>query len=183
MKLGKDEIQRLALGVLLLIAMIYSYFALLLGPLKVQQANTAKSIQAMEPQIAAAKAQIRKAQTVEESAPAARGTLEQIKAMIPEGSPVAWVPPQMAEFFKSRGVDKVSTRMNSELPEKDMPGFRRIAWGVDLPRVEFVPFAAALAQLENEEPLLEVTAIQVDGSREDIEAQHVLLTVSNLVMQ
>jgi ABC-type Fe3+-siderophore transport system permease subunit len=183
MKLGKEEIQRLALGLLMLIAMIYSYFALLLGPLKLQQANTQKAIQALGPQIDTANAQIRKAQTVEQNAPAARATLDQINSMIPDGSPVAWFPPQIAEFFKTRGVEKAATRMNNEFPEKDLPGFRRIAWSIDLPRVGFIAFASALAELENEEPLLEVTAIQLDTSREDVESQRALLTVSNIVKQ
>ena len=48
-------------------------------------------------------------------------------------------------------------------------------------RVDFIPFAAALAQLENEEPLLEIGTVQVDTSRDDVDSQHVLMTVNNLV--
>ena len=73
--------------------------------------------------------------------------------------------------------------MNNEFPEKELPGFRRLSWGIDLPRVDFVPFAAALAQLENEEPLVEVVSLQIDTSREDSESQRALLTVNNLVKQ
>ena len=183
MKLGKEQIQRLMLGVLLLIAMIYSYFALLLGPLNVQQASTRKAIAAITPQIEAANAQIRRAQTVEQNAPAARATLDQINSLIPDGSPVAWFPPMIAEFFKARGIEKAATRMNNEFPEKDLPGFRRIAWSIDLPRVGFIPFATALAQLENEEPLLEITAVQLDSAPDNVELQRALLTVSNIVKQ
>ena len=53
----------------------------------------------------------------------------------------------------------------------------------DLPRVDFIPFAAAIALLENEEPLCEIGSLQVDTSREEVDAQHVLMTVNNLVKQ
>jgi len=80
-------------------------------------------------------------------------------------------------------VDKTATRLNNEIEDKNLPGFRRISWSVDLPRVDFIPFAAAIAQLENDEPLVEISALQVDTSGEDVESQHVLMTVNNLVKQ
>jgi hypothetical protein len=73
--------------------------------------------------------------------------------------------------------------MNNEYEDKSLVGFRRISWSVDLPRIDFVPFATALAQLENEEPLVAIGGLQIDTTRDDAEAQHVLLTVHNLVKQ
>jgi hypothetical protein len=183
MKLGKDEIQKIVLGVLMLFGVIYSYFDMLLGPLVKRQHATRQSIEALGPEIAAAKAQVEKTRQMELNAPNATLTARQVEAMIPEGSPVAWFPTRMAEFFKKQGLDKTSTRMNAEAPDKELAGFRKLAWGVDLPKVEFIPFAQALALLENDEPLLEISSLQIDASREDVEAQHVLLTVNNLVKQ
>ncbi len=101
--------------------------------------------------------------------------------MIPEGSPVAWFPPRVSDFFKARGVDKAAARLNSETPEKTMVGFRRLAWSVELVKIDFIPFATALAQLENEEPLLEIASIHIEAMREDAESQRVLLTLHNIV--
>jgi hypothetical protein len=103
--------------------------------------------------------------------------------MIPEGSPVAWFPPRIADFFKARGVDRAATRMNSEAAEKDLPGFRRLTWGVDLPSVDFIALANSLAELENEEPLVQITSIKIDPAAEQVEQQRVLLTVTNIVKQ
>ena len=183
MKLGKDEIQKIALGVLLLFGVLYSYLDLLLGPLSKRQEAIKQSIAALGPEINNAKAQIEKTRKLEESADAARLIARQVDAMIPEGSPVAWFPTRMGDFFKKQGIDKVQTRMNGELPDKELPGFRKLIWGVDLPRVEFVSFAQAIATLENEEPLIEVSSLQIDASREDVETQRALITVTNLVKQ
>jgi hypothetical protein len=183
MKLGKEEIQKIVLGGMLFAALIYGYSTFLLNPLQRQRAATRKSIDEMTPRIEAAKEQIKRSQTIEQTATAAGVIIAQVDAMIPEGSPVAWFPPRVAEFFKARTIDKAATRMNNEFPEKDLPGFRRLSWGIELPKADFVPLARALADLENEEPLIEILSLQIDSSREDNEMQRVLLTVSNIVKQ
>ncbi len=182
-KLGKEEIQKIVLGSLLLLGVIYSYFDLLLGPLTKRAEQTQVSIKALGPEIENAKAQIAKTQQMEKEAPKSVLPMRQVEAMIPEGAPVAWFPTRITEFFKKQGIDKVSTRMVGEAVDKDLPGFRKIAWGIDLPKVEFVPFGQAVAALENEEPLLEISAVQIDSSRDDVEMQHVFLTVNNIVKQ
>ena len=183
MKLGKEEIQKIVLGALLFFGLIYSYFDLLLGPLNKRYDQAKKSIESLGPAIHDAQVQIEKAKKLEVDAANATLAARQVDAMIPEGSPVAWFPTRMTDFFKKQGLDKVSTRMNAEAPDRELPTFRKLAWGVDLPKVEFIPFAAAIAALENEEPLLEISAVQLDASREDVEAQHALITVTNLVKQ
>jgi len=182
-QLGKEEIQKLVLGVLLFFGLIYSYFDLLLGPLSKHQDAVRLSIVALGPEIDSDKAQIARAKQMEKEALITQKTTRQVNAMIPEGSPVAWFPTHMTEFFKKQGIDKALTRMNGELPDKELPGYRKLVWGVDLPKVEFVPFAEAVSALENEEPLFEIAAMQIDASREDVEAQHALLTLNNIVRQ
>ena len=183
MKYGKDEIQKMVLGALLLVGLLYAYFDMLLGPLKRAQLMTEKSITEVDPEIARAKAEINRSRAVEASAPGARATVEQVSAMIPEGSPVAWFPPRLADFFKARGVERASTRMNSEASEEGLPGFRRLTWGVDLPAVDFIALANSIAELENEEPLVQITSLKIDPAAEQVEQQRVLLTVTNLVKQ
>jgi hypothetical protein len=183
MKLGKEEIQKIVLGGLMLIGIVYVYFTMLLGPLVQRQGLVRQSIIDLEPQIAAAHAQLKKTAASEAAAPAATRTLAQVSAMIPEGSPVAWFPTRLGDFFKKHGVEKAATRLNNEAPDKNLPGFRRLSWSVDLPRVDFIPFAAAIAKLENEEPLVEIGTMQVDTSRDDAESQHILITLNSLVKQ
>lgn len=183
MKLAKEEIQKIVLGVLLFFGVIYSYFNLLLGPLSKRQEVATRSIQTLVPGIAGAKAQIEKVKQMQKDSGKATLPMRQVQAMIPDGAPVAWFPTRLAGFFKKHGLDKVSTRISGEVPDKELPHFRKIAWGVDIPKVEFVPFAQAVAALENEEPLLEISAIQIDASRDDVETEHVFLTVNNLVKQ
>jgi hypothetical protein len=183
MKYGKDEIQKMFLGALLLIGLLYAYFDMLLGPLKNRHIATEKSVAALTPEISRAKAEINRSRAVEANAPIARATVAQVGEMIPEGSPVAWFPPRIADFFKARGVERVATRMNSEASEESLPGFRRLTWGVDLPAVDFVAFVNAIAELENEEPLIQITSVKLDPVAEQVDQQRALLTLTNIVKQ
>ena len=183
MKLGKEEIQKIVLGALLFLGVIYSYFDLLLGPLVKRQEVADRSIHTLDPGIAGAKGQLEKTKKMEKDSSKATMPMRQVLSMIPDGSPVAWFPTRLADFFKRQGLDKVSTRISGEVPDKELPHFRKISWGVDIPKVDFITFAQAVAALENEEPLLEISAVQIDASRDDVESQHIFLTVNNLVKQ
>ncbi len=183
MKLGKDEIQKIALSAILLVALMYGYFTMLLGPLSSREARAMKDINTLTPQIADAKKQIANTANLEKQEPADSAVLDQIKGLIPEGAPVAWFPPRLADFFKRQGIEKCSARLISEVPLKDVSGFRKLVWSIDLPKVGFIPLAIALSGLENEDPLLEITNLQVEANTADPEFQHAILTASTIVTQ
>ena len=183
MKLGKEEIQKLALGLLMLVGLVYSYFDMLLFPELKKQEAIRKNIESITPEIAKAKEQIKKAQELEQSAPEKTQVVPQVQAMIPDGAPVAWFPPRVSEFFKRHNIDKVAARMNTETPEKELPGFRRISWTIDLPKVDFISYGQALCALENEDPIVEITTLLMESSHEDVESQHALITVNTLAKQ
>ena len=181
MKLSKDHIQKIALGGMLFCGIIYSYFEFLLGPLSTGREQATKDGEALAPKIAAARAQIAKTKTIEARAPASLQLLEQVKAMIPEGAPIAWVPTKLTEIFKREGVEKASARMAGEHTEKELTGFGKFAWAVEVPHVEFLTFAAALSALENGEPLMEVQTLEIEAGRDEAQFQRVSLTLLNIV--
>jgi hypothetical protein len=180
MKLTKDQTQKIALGGLMLVALIYGYFEFLLGPVQKGREAALKAIETIGPQIATARGKVLEIEALKAKAPASKHTITQIKGLVPEGSPVAWFPPRITEFFKRQGVEKVTTRLTNESPEKDLPGFRRMAWGIEVPRVEFGTFGTAVSELENQEMLLEIGTIELEASRDDFTNQRVTLTLSNL---
>jgi hypothetical protein len=183
MKLSKDQIQKAALGAMLFVGVTYSYFEFLLGPLSTGRENAKRDAAELTPKIAAARAQIAKTKAIEEKAPASKLVLDQVQAMIPQGSPVAWVPTDLAELFKREGVEKTSARMSGEPAEKELTGFGKCAWAVEIPSVEFTTFGKALAALENEEPLMEIQSMEIEAGRSDVQFQHVFLNLHNIVRQ
>jgi hypothetical protein len=180
LKLEQDQIKKIGLGSGVVAALLYGYFAFMLGPLQETERTAENGIAAVKPQISDAKKQIAMTATLEAKAPDALAFLNSLKAGIPDGAPIAWFPPKMADFFKHHGIDKCSTRLVSE-ESYPMPGFRKIVWSVDIPKVEFEPLGEALASLENDQPLLTVMDVAIDAIREDAQFQHVTLTVVTVV--
>ena len=181
MKLTKDQIQKIALGLMMTVGLIYAFIEFMLRPLGVSREAAIKELETLQPQILAAKSQIAKTAALALEGPKAAEVVAGITAAIPAGSPVAWFPPRIADFYKERGIEGVTTRINNELTEKELPGLRRLNWGIEVPKADFAQFASAVAELENEEPLLEVQSLTIDTDRDDVAHQHVVLIVNNLV--
>ena len=183
MKLTKDQKQKLVLGAMLVVGVIYAYFEFLLGPLQRGREAALKNSAALDPKIAEAKSQIAKTDALRVRESDSKRLQAQVNAMIPEGSPIAWFPPRITEFYKKHAIDRVTARMNSEAAEKDLPGFRRLHWGLEAPRVEFIPFAAAVSDMENQNPLIEVQTFEIEAGREDVGVQRAALTMNILTRQ
>jgi hypothetical protein len=183
MKLGKEEIQKLVLGSLMLVGLIYCYFAMLLGPLALQKTQNEKKTQEIRAKIVAAKKELKQAQDVEAAAPQHALVLKQINALIPDGSPVAWFPVRVTELFKQYGLDHTTTRVTQESPEKELAGYKRLTWGVEISKAEFVPMAEAVASFESNELLAEISGVQIETTLDSLGTQRVLLTVNNIVKQ
>ena len=180
MKLEQEQIKKIFLSVLLLIALLYCYFTFLLGPVQQGEKTANNGIAAVIPQITDAKKQISRTAALETQAPDAIAFLNNLRDTIPDGEPIAWFPPKMSDFFKSHGIEKCTTHMLSEADDA-MPGFKKLVWTIDLPKVDFVPLGIAISSLENEEPLLTIVNVSIDATREDAQYQHATLTVTTLV--
>lgn len=181
MKLEKDEIQRIFLGALLVIGVLYGYFNFLLGPLKNQQIATRKATAELEPQIAQARETIAKSESATQREPKARETMAQIEALIPEGAPVAWFPPRVSEIFSAAALEKTTTRNTNEVPDRNLPGFHRMQWSVELAKIDYAQFVQALSRFENEEPLAQINTITIEANQDDPQTQRAVLSVSNLL--
>lgn len=183
MKLSKEQKQKVILGGMLVVGVIYGFIEFLIGPVQKSRESAIKSVALLQPKIDAAKAQIAKTKALEAKLPEASKFDAQVKAMIPEGSPVAWFPPRVADYFKPHSIDKVSVRSNGDPIDKELTGYRRHNWGVEIPRAEFIALGTAIAEMENGEPLLEIQQLDIEANRDDVQAQRANLTINTLVRQ
>ena len=181
MKLNAEEIKKLFLSTLMIAILLYCYSNLMLDDLNKREARSTGIINSLTPEIKKAQEQINRTALLKEKAPAENEILDQIKAMIPAGEPVAWFPPRITEFFKRQGIEKCTVRQGGAAAGKELPGFKRIGWSIDLPKTEFVQLAIAIAGLENEEPLIEIVNLQIDENNENHQFQHAILNVSTII--
>lgn len=181
MKLNKDQQQKIVLGTMLMFGILYATNEFLLSPLATERETIATEITNAEPQMREMKGQVARARALSAKGPVATTMIAQVNAMIPDGAPIAWCPPKIAEFFKKNGVEKATARMNNEAPEKDLTGYRRLMWTIEIPSVEFGSFASALSKFENDEPLFEFTGFEIQASVESAAAQRATLTAQNII--
>ena len=183
MKLNKDQKQKLLLGGMIVVGVIYAFSEFILGPLSTAQTAAQAESSALDPKIGEAKAYLAKVAALRAKEPDAKLVMDQVKSLIPSAAPIAWFPPRVAGLFKKYKVENVVTRMNSEVQEKELPGFRRLNWGVEAAKVDFMSFAAAVAAFENEEPLVEIQSVDVEAGREDVGSQRAAFNLTNIVNQ
>jgi hypothetical protein len=181
MKFSKEEKQKVILGVLFGIGFFYAYFEFGLGPLKKKQELAQKEITALAPKLAEARKQIESRDRMKARVPQAETLLTQIDQMIPEGSPVAWFPTLVGDYFKARGSERVTTRLLSDVADPAVEGYKRISWSVEIPKADAIEVVRVLSDFENQQPLVETPSVLFEFQKEDPQNQRVSLTFVNSV--
>jgi len=184
MKLNKDQIQKAALVGMVGVGCLYYYTSELLGPLSLRADRATKEAAELETKINEAKPKISHVAAVEAGDPnaaAARSAYTVMQAQIPTGEPVAWFPTRLTEFFRKAGIPKQNFRCNPDPAEPQFPGFKASCWMIELPGVNFATLGKALAALENQEGLIEITNLQIEAALKDPDRHHAQLTVTTLV--
>ena len=182
-KLSKDQIQKIFLSSLLMIGLIYCYFTFLITPLGVNEEHAVKRTEELNGSLAKAKSAMARSHSVEEQSRTAAETMAQASDMIPEGAPIAWFPPRMTAFFNRHNLKNVAVRVGGFSPAGD-PGlkdFRNGDWTLDMPQTGINQLGIALAGLENEEKLMEVTRLQISSTADAPEKQHASINVVTLL--
>ena len=181
--MNKDQTKKLMLGGLGLIALLYVYFSFFLGPLNKSRNGIQSKIKDLQSKISTSKAEISKATKLEETAHAATVRYDALRALSPDGAPLAWFPPRMKTFFTNHQIDRVTTRLESSgsFKEKELAGWSRYLWDVDLPQADFESFGRAISQLENTNPLLAIKKLRIHAATEDPETQKVVFTAATII--
>jgi len=184
-KLSKDQIQKLLLSSMGFVGLLYVYFSFFLGPLNTSRDTTLTQINDLQDKVANSKNEINKTAKLEKQATAATTRFAALKALSPEGAPIAWFPPRMKTFFAGQEIDKVTARMESSAPykEADLANWIHYSWIIDIPQADFSTLGKAIAGLENSEPLLSITRINIRALAEDPQFQQVTLNASTAMVK
>lgn len=184
-KLNKDQIQKLFLSSIGFIVLIYVYFSFFLGPLNSSRDTMLGQIAELQGKVAGSKTELTKTTNLEKQAEKATQRFAALKALSPEGAPIAWFPPRMKTFFANQEIDKATARLESSgaFKESDLANWMRYNWIIELPQAEFATLGKAIASLENSEPLLSITRITIKALPEDPQFQQVGLTANTAMVK
>jgi hypothetical protein len=184
MKLNKDQIQKAGLVGMAAAGFFYYYAVEMLGPLSVSAARAVNETAGFQKKINEAKPKIAHAAAVEVGDPnsaVAREVYEILKKSIPSGEPIAWFPTRLTGFFRKAGIQKQNFRCNPDPVEPSFPGYKTSSWVIEIPGVNFATLGKALAALENQEGLIQITNLQIEANRKEPDRHHAQISVSTLV--
>jgi hypothetical protein len=184
-KLSKDQIKKLMLSAMGFVVLVYVYFSFFLGPLNRSRDTMLAEIDELQGKVASSKSEMTRASNLEKQADASTKRFAALKALTPEGAPIAWFPPRMKTFFANLEIDRVTARLenSSTYKETDLANWMRYNWLLDLPQTDFSTLGKAVAALENTEPLLSITRISIKALPEDPQFQQVTISASTAMVK
>jgi hypothetical protein len=184
-KLSKDQLQKVGLSIVGLVILLYVYFNFFLGPLGRSRNTALATIKERQAKMEGSKDEINKAAKLEQTAKTATSRFAALKALNPEGAPIAWFPPRMKTFFASQQIDKAVARLDNSGPFKqnELAGWTRYNWLIELPQTDYAALGKAIAQLENTEPLLAITKLNIHTLPEQPQFQKVDIAVENIITE
>jgi hypothetical protein len=182
-KLNKDQIQKIALSMVGFIFLLYIYSNFFLGPLTRSRDTMLAAIKDKQNKIASSKTDLGKAATLEQQAKNATTRFSMLKALSPEGAPIAWFPPRMKTFFANQQVDKAVARLEntSGFKQPEVSNWTKYSWLIDLPQADYATVGRAIAELENGEPLLAITKLSIHTLADQPQFQQVTLAATNYI--
>src|SRR5256886_3985745 len=162
-KLSKDQIKKLALSAMGFVVLLYVYFSFFLGPLQKIRDATLSQIADRQKKIDSSKSEVTKASTLERQAKDAMARFASLKALTPEGAPIAWFPPRTKTFFTNQGIDRAIARLesNTNFKQSELAAWTKYNWLIDLPQADFTALGKSIAELENTQPLLSITRLTI----------------------
>ena len=185
LKLSKDQIQKLLLSTMGFVVLVYVYFSFFLGPLNGSRDTMLKQINELQDKVATSKNELAKTANLEKQADASTKRFAALKALSPEGAPIAWFPPRIKTFFANQEIDRATARLENSAAykESDLANWMRYNWLLELPQADFATLGKAIAALENAEPLLSITRISIKAQPEDPQFQQGTLSASTAMVK
>jgi hypothetical protein len=162
-KLSSDQIKKLALSAMGFVFLLYVYFTFFLGPLQRMRNTTLAEIDDLQKKIDGSKDEMAKGAGLERQAKDSTARFAALKALIPDGAPIAWFPPRMKTFFANQQIDKAVARLesNTSFKQSELASWTKYNWLIELPQADFEALGRSIADLENSEPLLSITKISI----------------------
>ena len=182
-KLNKNQIQKLALSLMGFVVLLYVYFTFFLGPLNKSRSITMAAIEDRQRKIDTSKSEMARATNLERKANDAITRFAALKALSPEGAPIAWFPPRMKIFFANQQIDRAVARLesNTGFKQSELAAWTKYNWLIELPQADFASLGKAIAELENAEPLLTVTKLSIHTLPDSPQFQQVGIAATTVI--
>jgi hypothetical protein len=184
-KFSNDQIKKMALSAMGFIFLLYVYFNFFLGPLQKSRNSTLAQIAEIQKKIDGSKGEMATAGNLERQAKDATSRFAALKALSPDGAPIAWFPPRTKTFFASQQIDKAVARLesNTAFKQPELSGWIKYNWLIELPQADFAALGKSIAGLENNEPLLTITKLNIHVVPNESQFQQVGIAATTVIQK
>ncbi len=182
-KFSKDQIKKMALSAMGFVFLLYVYFTFFLGPLQRSRDTALTQISDLQKKIDGSKGEMAKAANLERQAKDATNRFAALKALSPDGAPIAWFPPRMKTLFANEQIDKAVARLesNTAFKQPELSGWTKYNWLIELPQADFAALGKSIANLENSEPLLSITKLTIHVLPNESQSQQVGIVATTVI--
>lgn len=181
-KPSRDQIQKLALGVIGVLAMVYLYFSFFLGPLNKSRTTMEGKIADLQGKLDGAQPALEQANKLERTAGSAMERFTALRQSAPEGAALAWFPPRIKAFFAAHQIDRAVARLSStSRAMEELPDWETNDWMIEVPQADYATFGKTVAALENAEPLLSIARLNIRSMPEDPEFQRIEIAAQQVI--
>lgn len=182
-RLTKDQIQKVALTLVGFVILLYVYFSFFLGPLNRSRNTMLATIADKQAKLSHSAENLAKTAKLEQQAKTATARFAALKALNPEGAPIAWFPPRIRLFFANQQIDKATARLenSSGFKQAELANWMKYVWLIDIPQADYGRLGRAIAQLENAEPLLAISKFSIRAAPDQPEFQQVVLSTTTVI--
>jgi hypothetical protein len=103
--------------------------------------------------------------------------------MVPDGAPLAWVPPRMRLLLSGDGVTGGVVRLINTFPikQREVSAFVIDEWIIEFPSANFLTLVEGIARTENKNPLWRVVSVRIRANEADPEQQSATLGINTIV--
>ena len=181
--LKKDQVQKVLLTLVGFVILLYVYFSFFLGPLNRSRNTMLATIRDKQAKLNSSQEDLAKTAKIEQQAKTATSRFAALKALSPEGAPIAWFPPRIKLFFANQQVDKATARLenNAAFKQPELESWLKYGWLVDIPQADYARLGKAIAELENTEPLLSISKLSIRATPDQPEFQQVVLSATTVI--
>ena len=182
-KFSPDQIKKMALSAMGFIFLLYVYFTFFLGPLQRSRGAALADIDELQKKIEGSKGEMTKTSGLERQAKDATTRFAALKALSPDGAPIAWFPPRVKTFFANQQIDKAVARLesNTNFKQAELTGWTRYNWLIELPQADFAALGKSIADLENAEPLLSISKLSIHVMPNESQFQQVGIAATTVI--
>lgn len=167
---------------MMIVIVLYVAWSSFITPAQSSLKASEQEIARLDEELRKAKATITRISNFEEKLAKASKKEDVMFDKQPMGSPLAWVPPRLENFFVRQGLSCMVQTNDSSTPLTGQSQHLQVyKWKLNFQSADFLKFGAGLASFETNHPLVGIQSIKISFQPENPANQSITVVANSIV--